>query len=809
LHAQTVIGQVIDSTSGTPVGTGFVVLVDQDQVDVARTLTNANGQFSLRAPQPGIFQLRSERIGYRAHVSHSFELTAGITLPYNMEVAAIPIVLSAVEVTAENRCQVSPDRASETGVLWEEVRKALEATAWDGTQELARYRTYSFERELSSNRRRIMRERGRTLEGVARQPYVSLPADYLAQFGYVIERPDETVYNLPDARVLTDDAFLSTHCFRVVRDQDSRPGQVGLAFDPVSHVGRPDVRGTLWLDEENSQLTTLDIRFARLPDRLQDRRVGGTVEFLMLPSGAWIIQYWEVRSPIMQVGRAVNPFDRDRRQTTVRGFRDVGREVLEITTGDGTKIYPAHLAHVTGTINDSTTDGPLAGVRVQIADTDFWAESDATGAFHVTAPVEGNYAIALTHPWLDSLAYVDQRPVALARGMTNSVSFQIPHARTMLRRLCPETTDPDSLGVLFGVVGREGSVDPVSDAQVTASWQIVETSDQRLRPRVVEVVVRTDDSGFYVLCRVPTGHPVTVSARHGESVSRTTSLVFPESEEGSLLQALNRGPGQPYADAHSVRRRLWKLDFRLSNRGTQRATGNQPRSLSGVITDRTSGRPLNAVTVTLNGRDTVATRVDGTFDIADARFLDGANVVTMRRLGYDPWVQEIWLDDTDERLELSVRLRPQAVALDPVDVTAAVAAERYLTEVGFLRRQRENAGGYFLDRQEVEQRAARARFVTELLTGVAGVVVLDSKVAGRTSTVQFRGMLSLEAAQQCATPRIYVDGFVVDTEDLAAIVTPQDVYAIEAYRTPSEVPIEYGGSQSGCGVLLIWTRRGG
>jgi hypothetical protein len=211
----------------------------------------------------------------------------------------------------------------------------------------------------------------------------------------------------------------------------------------------------------------------------------------------------------------------------------------------------------------------------------------------------------------------------------------------------------------------------------------------------------------------------------------------------------------------------------------------------------------------LNGRDTVATRVDGTFDIADARFLDGANVVTMRRLGYDPWVQEIWLDDTDERLELSVRLRPQAVALDPVDVTAAVAAERYLTEVGFLRRQRENAGGYFLDRQEVEQRAARARFVTELLTGVAGVVVLDSKVAGRTSTVQFRGMLSLEAAQQCATPRIYVDGFVVDTEDLAAIVTPQDVYAIEAYRTPSEVPIEYGGSQSGCGVLLIWTRRGG
>ena len=102
----------------------------------------------------------------------------------------------------EDRCKVSPDRAAETGLVWEEIRKALAATAWDGTQELARYRSYSFERTLNPNRRLITGERGRVVERVARQPYVSRPAELLAQEGYVIEFPDSTVYNLPDPGVL-------------------------------------------------------------------------------------------------------------------------------------------------------------------------------------------------------------------------------------------------------------------------------------------------------------------------------------------------------------------------------------------------------------------------------------------------------------------------------------------------------------------------------------------------------------------------------------------------------------------------------
>ena len=73
-HAQLVRGQVVDSLVGTPVGQGFVVLLDATGAEVARTLTGADGKFELRAPQVGRYTLRSEIIAYSAVESRAFDL---------------------------------------------------------------------------------------------------------------------------------------------------------------------------------------------------------------------------------------------------------------------------------------------------------------------------------------------------------------------------------------------------------------------------------------------------------------------------------------------------------------------------------------------------------------------------------------------------------------------------------------------------------------------------------------------------------------------------------------------------------------
>ena len=206
----------------------------------------------------------------------------------------------------------------------------------------------------------------------------------------------------------------------------------------------------------------------------------------------------------------------------------------------------------------------------------------------------------------------------------------------------------------------------------------------------------------------------------------------------------------------------------------------------------------------MNGTDSTQTRADGTFDIVDVEWLPGTNFVATRRLGYAPWGQEIWLDEGSGSLELSVQLLPQAVSVDPVEVTAE-AVEQVLTDVGFYARQRVNAG-YFMEREQIERKLGSAMYVTELLTGVTGIEVIDATPGQIGSSIIFRGIGSI--VRSCGPPRTMVDGVSVEFEVLEMLVRPEEVYAIEAYRRPSEIPTEYRGANSACGVLLIWTKRG-
>ena len=41
------------------------------------------------------------------------------------------------------------------------------------------------------------------------------------------------------------------------------------------------------------------------------------------------------------------------------------------------------------------------------------------------------------------------------------------------------------------------------------------------------------------------------------------------------------------------------------------------------------------------------------------------------------------------------------------------------------------------------------------------------------------------------------------------VVNASDVFAVEVFRTPVEVPPEFNGANAGCGVIVLWTRRVG
>ena len=803
LRAQIVTGQVVDSMSGTPVGTGFVVLLDSDNREVARALSTGDGRFRLETQAGGFFRLRSERIGYQAFTSAPFELLVGQTLDRTLRVLAQAIRLAAVQVQAEDRCNTNPDEAEETGVVWQEIRKALAATTWDGSQERAHYRWYGYRREWNESRRRILSEDGTVAEGFAGQPFTSLPANQLAREGFVVQRSDGIWYNLPDAAVLQDDDFLATHCFHVVRDSRLHPGQIGLAFEPMSRHGLPDVRGALWLDETTSELRVLDVSFTQLPQGVEDDRVGGTVEFLMLPSGAWIVHRWQVRTPMVRVltaGNRVIVEGRNRR-AAIMGFNDTGGDVLEITTRDGTTLYPPGLAHLTGTVYDSTRAGPLADALVAIEGTSLWGRSDQLGVFHFTAPFEGEYSVTLSHAWIDSVGLTSpRRDIRLVPDETDTVSFIIPHASSIARSLCSYPAGSSEPATVVGLVRDGSSGQAAAGTDVKASWQVLVPEELGLVPRVIEHVVRTSESGSYVLCGLPVGFPVTVSSNG----ARSANILFPRQQGGILLFARDRDPNEPYTRSFQTVHRTWKVDLLLTGSPPTRRPGEARRVLSGSVTDRSTLLPVEAVAISLNGTDSTVTRADGTFDIVDVEWLPEVNYVATRRLGYVPWGVEIRLAEGFGPLEISIQLLPQAISVDPVEVTAD-AVERVLTNVGFYARQRVNAG-YFLEREQIERKLGSAMYVTELLTGVRGIEVLDAQPGQIGSSVRFRGIMSIE--RSCGPPRTLVDGMAVEFEMLEMLVQPEEVYAIEAYRRPSEIPTEYSGANSACGLLLIWTMRG-
>ncbi|KPJ90536.1 MAG: hypothetical protein AMS18_10640, partial [Gemmatimonas sp. SG8_17] len=501
LCAQTVTGQVVDSASGALVDVGFMALIDESGHEVARTLTDRRGRFSLGAPQAGRYKLQSLRIGYRAWQSPLFELAAGQVLDYRLTVIALPVRLAEVEVTAEARCEVGPEGSARTAVLWEEARKALAAASWTASKRDLHYTMRLYERDLDRRARNVVKEQHTTRSGFYTTPFQSAPPEQLAEHGYLRHNWDGTAtFFAPDADVLLSESFQRTHCFKAVRDQHDHPGLIGLAFEPVGGHSAVDVAGTLWLDESAAELRTIEYRYTRLPPDIRDQRVGGELEFMPVPSGAWIVREWFIRMPAVGVRLGLGPVP----DSVVTGFRESGGEVTRLAASDGSEVYAAEFATLIGSVFDSTNGRPLAGALVTIVGTDRSTQTRWDGTFHIAGPMQGEYAVRLSHPSLDSLGIMTPgTAVEFSRGEVVRVSLAIPPLSRIRAALCPGESWGQAVRAIVGVVrdGQTGA--PVAAAQVVVSWQLVEGNRTLMQATDVEAVAVTDGSGSFTLCSLP------------------------------------------------------------------------------------------------------------------------------------------------------------------------------------------------------------------------------------------------------------------------------------------------------------------
>jgi hypothetical protein len=268
----------------------------------------------------------------------AFEIGAGEsrTLPVVLRGAAI--VLSAIKVQGKNVCRVRQDSGQAVARLWEEARKAITATQLSpaGARQTVKWTKYDRNTDITGSL--VLTNSTNTYSASAVKAFVALPPDSLAKVGFMSEDDNGTVYRAPDAEALLSDAFASLHCFREEPPAKDKGDWLGIGFRPAKdRAGIVDIEGTLWLDRTSSELRQLEFRFTNLPEDYAHVRAGGSVEFLRLSTGSWLVSRWQLRMP--RTSRQLVPHytgtlgAREQYQTVVDGLQLTGGEVTAVGRG--------------------------------------------------------------------------------------------------------------------------------------------------------------------------------------------------------------------------------------------------------------------------------------------------------------------------------------------------------------------------------------------------------------------------------------------------------------------------------------------
>ena len=216
-----------------------------------------------------------------------------------------------------------------------------------------------------------------------------------------------------------------------------------------------------------------------------------------------------------------------------------------------------------------------------------------------------------------------------------------------------------------------------------------------------------------------------------------------------------------------------------------------PGVIDGVVTD-TGLVPLAGATVSILGSAVrVATRENGRFRIL--RLPVGRYIVVAHHLGYVPVSAVMQVVDGDT-LRTSFALERIMVALD----TVVVVAKRYSMRMGEFEARRAFGVGHFLTRSDIEAR--NVVFVADLVRPILSVRIEE----GDMSQVAY----SFRGTGKCPL-QVYLDGMPLPSPtNLRDLPSPREIAGIEVYSGAATIPLQYKRANSGCGVILIWTKDG-
>ncbi len=234
--------------------------------------------------------------------------------------------------------------------------------------------------------------------------------------------------------------------------------------------------------------------------------------------------------------------------------------------------------------------------------------------------------------------------------------------------------------------------------------------------------------------------------------------------------------------------------------GAARAQG---QFITGLVIDDTSEEPLDGVHLVLLDRDGVQ-RSETLSDSAGAFALTapapGDWTLSADIIGHAPVHSEPLGLGLGERISVEVRMAVAAVPLEPIVVKGRANLSPDIREFYERRKKGERSGfGRYLTAADIDER--RPMEATDLFYAIPGVrVVSGATGAGR----------SLRMTAGCI-PAVFIDGMQINrfraNESIDDYLPVFSIEGIEVYRGAG-YQVGRFVDPNGCGLVLIWTKRG-
>jgi hypothetical protein len=510
--AQEVRVEVVKHADGQPIpGTLLTLLHEQDSTQPGR-FSDLNGRATFNVPRRGRYRIRAEKVGYDTWTSVSLVPSNALT---RVRAGMKPRSLRLPPVTGKSEpvCSNLAEQATATGDIWGEIRKALAANKVTESQRMVSLNIETYDRLLGAAGN-VISERS------ARHIANNLQA-YKVSYAGLTEQP---VFRVPDASTLLSEEFVSSHCFSSIRGSGPENGLMGLEFKPAKLGTKADISGVLWLDPTTYSLRHLVFDYVNVPPSVRAARATGRIDFQPLVGGQWIVSRWHLKTP--RAGATPN---------AIAGYHESGGIVRPIGTAAvaAEPVAPPVSrgeTRITGTVFDQTTGKPLSGVRVVSTSGRYKTATNSGGGFELAMDGGLVDTLIFDHPRLRLFRVPRVRPVSVASGARAQVTVVIPGFAVLRQGLCPAAGSTAQLpGAAIGYV-LDAAGEPIANAQVSATWQILWTEEKgRLmavkQQRTVETQTAAD--GSYLLCGFTRDAPIAMTVSVDGTRRAEESLTLP------------------------------------------------------------------------------------------------------------------------------------------------------------------------------------------------------------------------------------------------------------------------------------------